>query len=85
MEVMAQLVAEGDLVELARSMFGGEEPAPSVGGNLFERVEKFERELLLEALNMAEGNKCQAARILGVHEATVRTKLKRYGITYSAA
>jgi len=79
LEVMAQMVAEGDLVELARSMFSTD--APSGGSSLFERVEEFERKIILEALLAAQGNKSEAARMLGIHEATVRTKLKRYGIT----
>ena len=47
---------------------------------LFERVENFERKIILEALLAANGNKSEAARMLGIHEATVRTKLKRYDI-----
>ncbi len=82
LEMMAHMVAEGDLVELTRSIFGVEE-APSKG-TLFDRVVEFERRLILEALQLAHGNKCEAARMLGVHEATVRTKLKRYGITSGA-
>lgn len=82
LEMMAHMVAEGDLVELARSIFGVEEPASK--GTLFDRVLEFERRLILEALQLAHGNKCEAARMLGVHEATVRTKLKRYGITSGA-
>ncbi|MCP4685147.1 MAG: tetratricopeptide repeat protein [bacterium] len=77
LEVMAQMVAEGDLVEVARSIFGGDNPEIETA-NLFERVEQFERQLITEALLAAHGNKSQAARLLGVHEATVRTKLKRY-------
>ena len=79
LEVMAEMVAEGDLVEVARSMFGGDENEDR-SGNLFDRVEQFERQLITEALLAARGNKSQAARLLGVHEATVRTKLKRYDI-----
>lgn len=79
LEVMALMVAEGDLVELARSMFGGD--MPESNNSLFDRVEEFEKKLLLEALLAAQGNKSEAARMLGVHEATVRTKLKRYGIS----
>jgi len=79
LEVMAQMVAEGDLVEVARSIFGGDDPE-SETANLFDRVEQFERQLITEALLAARGNKSQAARLLGVHEATVRTKLKRYEI-----
>lgn len=83
LEVMAGMVAEGDLVELARSIF--EREAPAVRGTLFDRVEEFERRLIVEALLAAHGNKCEAARLLGVHEATVRMKLKRYGVGTSAS
>ncbi|UCE24010.1 MAG: sigma 54-interacting transcriptional regulator [Candidatus Zixiibacteriota bacterium] len=79
LEVMAEMVAEGDLVELARPMFGGD--LPSDNGSLFDRVEEFERKIISEALLAAQGNKSEAARILGIHEATVRTKLKRYGLS----
>jgi transcriptional regulator with PAS, ATPase and Fis domain len=78
LEVLAGMVAEGNLVELARSIF--ERDTPAVRGTLFDRVEEFERRLIVEALLAANGNKCEAARLLGVHEATVRMKLKRYGL-----
>jgi transcriptional regulator with GAF, ATPase, and Fis domain len=86
LEVMKHLVAEGDIAELARSIFTvTEQPSLDTAATLFERVEEFERGLLLEALKAAHGNKCEAARLLGVHEATVRTKLKRYGISYDSS
>jgi two-component system NtrC family response regulator len=79
LEVMSQLVAEGDLAEIARSIFDAEQ-ADEKSGSFFERVEQFERQLITEALLATGGNKSEAARMLGVHEATVRLKLKRYGI-----
>jgi DNA-binding NtrC family response regulator/tetratricopeptide (TPR) repeat protein len=79
--VLTQLASDGDLVELARPVLASDPAGLSDTETLFERVEAFERELLLEALSMADGNKSEAARLLGVHEATVRTKLKRHGIT----
>jgi DNA-binding NtrC family response regulator len=79
MEVLAQSVAEGDLVEVARTMLFADKVEAEAQG-LFERVEQFERQLITEALLAARGNKSEAARMLGIHEATVRTKLKRYGI-----
>ena len=79
LEVMSQLVAEGDLVELSRSIFDSDMPVTA--NSLFERVEQFERKIILEALLAAQGNKSEAARMLGIHEATVRMKLKRYGIS----
>jgi len=78
LEVMADLVADSDLAELSRTVFDSE--TPSVPRTLFERVEQFERQLITEAMVAASGNKSEAARLLGIHEATVRTKLKRYGI-----
>jgi len=81
LEVMADMVADGDLGELARLVFDGDSTEPD-STTLFERVEEFERQLIMEAVLAARGNKCEAARLLGIHEATVRTKLKRYGIVY---
>ncbi|UCC44971.1 MAG: sigma 54-interacting transcriptional regulator [Candidatus Zixiibacteriota bacterium] len=84
LQVMADMVAEGDLEEISRSLFADPDDASgseALSGSLFDRVEQFERKLITEALLAAGGNKSQAARLLGVHEATVRTKLKRYGIS----
>jgi DNA-binding NtrC family response regulator len=80
LSLMSQSVAEGQLHEVVRSMLAPEQP-PDNSAGLFERVEQFERQLIMEALLAAGGNKSEAARILGIHEATVRTKLKRYGIS----
>lgn len=80
LEIMSQSVADGDLNELARSILNPEAP-PLAETGLFNRVEEFERKLIVEALLAARGNKSEAARMLGIHEATVRTKLKRYGIS----
>jgi DNA-binding NtrC family response regulator/tetratricopeptide (TPR) repeat protein len=78
LEVMAELMAEGDLVELSRSIFSTKMLQDR--RSLFDRVEQFERKMIVEALLMARGNKSKAARILGIHEATIRTKMKRYHI-----
>jgi DNA-binding NtrC family response regulator/uncharacterized protein HemY len=82
LEVMAQMVAAGDIVELSRSVLS--ETSESKDGSLTNKVEEFERQLILEALLAAKGNKSHAARMLGIHEATVRTKLKRYGISLAS-
>ncbi|MEA2030457.1 MAG: sigma 54-interacting transcriptional regulator [candidate division Zixibacteria bacterium] len=79
LEVMSEMVAEGDLVELTRSIFTVEQPQEEK--SLSERVEQFECRLITEALLSSGGNKSEAARMLGIHEATVRTKLKRYDIS----
>ncbi len=79
LEVLAKMVAEGDIVELSRSLMSNE--CELQDHTLTKRVEEFERQLILEALLAAKGNKSHAARMLGIHEATVRTKLRRYGIS----
>jgi two-component system NtrC family response regulator len=79
LEVMSELIAEGDLAELSRAIFP-DKPTQTEDGGLFEQVERLERQLLTEALMASRGNKSEAARMLGIHEATVRTKLKRFGI-----
>jgi len=45
-----------------------------------QRVDRFERELLLSALKAAGGNKTAAARILGMKPSTFRDKLERLGL-----
>jgi transcriptional regulator with AAA-type ATPase domain/tetratricopeptide (TPR) repeat protein len=79
LEVMLNQASDQDLVELSRAAL--EADSQPTTGSLFERVEQFERQLIMEALIAAGGNKSEAARLLGIHEATVRTKLKRYDIS----
>jgi DNA-binding NtrC family response regulator/tetratricopeptide (TPR) repeat protein len=78
LEVMVELVSDGNLVELARSFFPSTSQA--IPASLFERVERFEYQLISEALLAAGGNKSEAARLLGIHEATVRSKLRKFGV-----
>ena len=43
------------------------------------RLEAFEKNLILEALRKADGNKSQAARDLGITEKNIRDRLKKWG------
>jgi DNA-binding NtrC family response regulator len=43
-------------------------------------LREVERQLLLKTLALAQGNQSQAARILGLHESTLRFRLRRAGI-----
>jgi two-component system response regulator HydG len=52
--------------------------APGVG--LKERVEAYERGLILDAMRLAEGNRSEAARRLGIGRATLHDKLRKYGL-----
>ncbi len=48
---------------------------------LFDRfLEIVEPILLREALDSTQGNRANAALLLGVHRATLREKLRRYGV-----
>ena len=47
---------------------------------LRERVQAYERGLLVEALREARGNRSEAARRLGVSRVTLHDKLRRYGL-----
>ena len=47
---------------------------------LKERVQAYERGLVVEALREARGNRSEAARRLGISRVTLHDKLKRYGL-----
>jgi two-component system, NtrC family, response regulator HydG len=47
---------------------------------LKERVQAYERGLVVEALRAARGNRSEAARRLGVSRVTLHDKLRRYGL-----
>jgi len=54
--------------------------APTETSGLRDRVDAFERQLLLDALAAAAGNRTEAARVLGIGRATLHDKLRKYGI-----
>jgi DNA-binding NtrC family response regulator len=53
---------------------------PKLDTGFRQRVDRFERELLLGALKAAGGNKTAAARMLGMKPSTFRDKLERLGL-----
>ncbi|ABF92094.1 sigma-54 dependent DNA-binding reponse regulator [Myxococcus xanthus DK 1622] len=57
---------------------GPQDGAPGAG--LKERVEAYERGLVLDALRIAGGNRSEAARRLGIGRATLHDKLRKYGL-----
>jgi DNA-binding NtrC family response regulator len=70
--------AEGldlSLVESGGEAGGGAAPLP-----LKERVQAYERGLVVEALREAGGNRSEAARRLGISRVTLHDKLRRYGL-----
>ncbi len=81
--VMSALAKDGSIVDLSRVFF--DEKKEEESRSLTDQVERFEKQLLLEALIAAAGNKSEAARLLSIHESTFRAKMKRYGLTVAVA
>ena len=86
----AFVVTESGLIQkedLPASFLGGDEnrtlemTPPAVKGDLAELDEKA---ALLEALRLCEGNRTEAARLLGVHRMTVWNRMKKYGVRISS-
>jgi DNA-binding NtrC family response regulator len=50
-------------------------------GAVLRTIDQIERQAILEALHRASGNVREAARFLGLGQATVYRKIKRYGIS----
>jgi len=50
-------------------------------GTLDGTLENVERDLILDALKAARGNKAKAARSLGISERIMGLRVKKYGIT----
>jgi two-component system response regulator HydG len=70
-ELDFSLVAQDDKPGAAPSTFG-----------LRERVEAYERGLIVETLRGCRNNRSEAARRLGLSRATLHDKLKKYGIAH---
>ena len=78
LESLVALSPEGglDLALLPRAGPAGDTPALT----LRQRVEGYERGLVLEALAKARGNRSEAARALGISRVTLHDKLRKYGL-----
>jgi len=55
-------------------------PAASAGASLKERLDAYERGLIVAALDEARGNRTHAARALGLNRGTLHSKLNKYGL-----
>jgi two-component system NtrC family response regulator len=79
----AVVLARGPLVTTADLPAPVAEAAPEAdagAGTFVERVTRFERQLIVDALGRAGGVQTQAARLLGMSERHLRYKLKKYGL-----
>ena len=54
--------------------------APDTTGTLKERIDAYEKQLLAEALQSADGNRTEAAKALGIGRATLHDKLRKHDL-----
>jgi two-component system response regulator HydG len=59
---------------------GGDEPAGADGAPAVKTMAELERDAILSAIRTLNGDKLQAARLLGIGKTTLYRKLKEYGI-----
>ena len=83
------VLARGQLLDAPDLRLSGEQPPPSAGGHAVEAgipesLASVERAAILKTLDMAGGNKSEAARRLGITRKTLHKKLKKYGATDAA-
>jgi DNA-binding NtrC family response regulator len=78
-ERLVALSPDGELDLSLLDAHAKPDAAPAAFG-LRERVEAYERGLIVEALRSCRNNRSEAARRLGLSRATLHDKLKKYGI-----
>ncbi len=52
------------------------------GGNLEEKIQNYEKEIIVNAIKKTKGNKTKAASLLGITFRSLRYKVKKYNIKY---
>lgn len=73
------------LLREVESLASRQEPQPSPRLGLQEEVQRYESELIREALQRTRGNQRRAAKLLGVKVTTLNCKIKRLGIPVNGA
>jgi DNA-binding NtrC family response regulator len=68
------------LVILVDEIGNGNGAAASRSVTLAEDVQKFETNLICNALRQTRGNQKQVSSLLGIKQSTLNEKIKRYGI-----
>ena len=85
----AAVLARGETVSLSDLEFIGEAHAATGGAidwpdeDLPSATARLEEMLIRRALARSEGNRAEAARMLGIHRQLLYTKMKRYGLDAS--
>jgi DNA-binding NtrC family response regulator len=54
-----------------------DEPNPST---LPDAIEQLEKQLIIQALEKTNGNKMQAAKVLGIYTSALYRKISKYGL-----
>ncbi len=78
-ESMVALSVDGEL-DLSAVPDARAESKPAAALGLKQRVEAYERGVIVEALELAHGNRSEAARALGISRVTLHDKLNKYGL-----
>jgi two-component system response regulator HydG len=78
-ERVVALSANGEL-DLSMVPTASEHP-PTSALTLKQRVEAYEKGVVVETLQAARGNRTEAARLLGISRVTLHDKLHKYGLT----
>jgi Nif-specific regulatory protein len=79
----AVLVCEGQVIHgyhLPPTLQTAEASGTMARVSLSEAVDSFERDMLMDALKTARGNRARAAKLLGTTERIMRYKVKKYAI-----
>jgi transcriptional regulator with PAS, ATPase and Fis domain len=82
------LLERGDTILGKHLSFLGEKEAPEKEGGQFKPIipsqgiilDEVEREYILKALRMKDGNKAQAAKLLGISRSALLYRMEKYGI-----
>jgi two-component system response regulator HydG len=80
MESLVALSPEGTLDPAFLPVADAPTKDETAEGTLRQRVEAYERGLLVTALETAGGNRSRAARALGIGRATLHEKMQKYGL-----
>jgi DNA-binding NtrC family response regulator len=81
-ERLVALSPEGEL-DLALLSSGRASQSPEPPSRLREKMDVYERGLIVDALRASAGNRSEAARQLGISRVTLHDKLKKHAISNS--
>ena len=81
---MVAMSSGGDIGAAAFAAASAQEPVTEVALTWKEQLDAFDRGLIAQALDAADGNQSEAARRLGMSRSALVDRLKKYGLNSSA-